>query len=139
MATTSPRGASGYSYSCSERRCAGRTPPPCSGKTWATLARRPRLRRPASLAPGAPHAHPPARGHLLGPAAVQPRAPSRRRPGSSRWPRPLRPGAARLPRRLRLARLEPQPGAALLVLPPSALRFPSAPGLRRRARRRRSW
>lgn len=76
MATTSPRGASGYSLSCSERRCAGRTPPPCSGKTWVTLARRLRLRRPASLAPGAPHARPLARGHLLGPAAVQSRAPS---------------------------------------------------------------
>lgn len=76
MATTSPRGASGYSHSCSERPSAGRTPPPCSGKTWATLARRPRPRRPASLAPGAPHARPLARGHLLGPAVVQPSAPS---------------------------------------------------------------
>lgn len=81
MATTSPRGASGYRHSCSERCCAGRTPPPCSGKTWTTLARRPRLRRPASLAPGAPHARPLARGHLLGPAAVQPRAPSPAPPG----------------------------------------------------------
>lgn len=76
MATTSPRGASGYSHRCSERRCAGRTPPPCSGKTWTTLARRPRLHRPASLAPGAPHARPLARGHLLGLAAALPRAPS---------------------------------------------------------------
>lgn len=58
MATTSPRGASGCSYSCSERCCSARTLPPCSGKTWATLARPAASppRRPAWLAPGVPHA-----------------------------------------------------------------------------------
>lgn len=106
MATTSPRGASGYSHSCSERRCAGRTPPPCSGKTWATLARRPRLRRPASLAPGAPHAHPPAR----------PRSPA----GAS--------GRA-APRALPCAAPAPPAGRALCALgPPASPAGSASPG-----------
>lgn len=109
MATTSPRGVSGRSYSRSERCCSCRTLPPCSGKTWATLARPAASppRRPASLAPGVPHARaarPPA-VTCWGQRPRSPARPPRRRPGSSRWPRPLRPGRppARLPRRLRLA------------------------------------
>lgn len=115
------------------------TLPPCSGKTWATLARRPRLRRavpPRSRLGPRPPA-PPARGHLLGPAAAQPRAPSPAPPrllplAAPSAPRPpsrlpARP-PARLPRRLRLAQPEPRPRAARPVLPGSALRSPALPG-----------
>lgn len=157
MATTSPRGVSGCSYSRSERCCSCRTLPPCSGKTWATLARAAASppRRPASLVPGVPHARasrspasPPARGHLLGPAAAQPRAPS---PAPPRLLPLAAPSAPRPPAR------PPPPAdsasssrATAESWPPGppgppgvASAVPSAPRLLRRAQRRRrgrrSW
>lgn len=157
MATTSPRGVSGCSYSRSERCCSCRTLPPCSGKTWATLARAAASppRRPASLVPGVPHARasrspasPPARGHLLGPAAAQPRAPS---PAPPRLLPLAAPSAPRPPARPpppptppRPAEPRPRAGRGVLrVLPGSPLQFPALPGCSA-ARRgggggRRSW
>lgn len=130
MATTSPRGASGFSHSCFERCCAGRTLPPCSVKTWPTLARQPRLRRavPPRSRPGPRTPSPDAGGHLLGRAAEQPRAPSLAPPRLLPLAAPSAPRVARLPRQLLLARLEPQPGAARLVLPASAWRSPELRG-----------
>lgn len=102
------------------------------GRLWRA---RPRLRRavPPGSRPGsrtpAPSARPPARGHLLGPAAAQPRAPSPAPPrllplAAPSAPRP----PARLPRRLRLAQSEPPPRAGRRVLSGSPLRSPALPG-----------